>query len=180
MRIGELIGLQWQDIDFFKKTIFIQRNVTRCKSTAPKSRSSKRMVKMTSMLVSALQEHKTRMQSEKIKKEWDKLPEWVFCNEHGGFLNYGNFMDRVWNRTLDKSGLRRRTPHDMSHTYATLRLSKGDSLAEVSQEMEHSTTDITYRTYYTWLPKESRSNIDELDGITPADATIRYLSATSK
>ena len=51
----------------------------------------------------------------------------------------------------------------MRHTYATLRLSKGDSLAEVSKEMGHSTTEITYRTYYKWLPKESRSDIDELD-----------------
>lgn len=34
--------------------------------------------------------------------------------------------------------------------------------------------DITYRTYYKWLPKESRSEIDELDG-----AQIeRNLSAT--
>ncbi len=70
---------------------------------------------------------------------------------------------------MDRSGLRRRTPHDMRHTYATLRLSKGDSLAEVSKEMGHSTTEIIYRTYYKWLPKESRSDIDELD--TQPDAT---------
>ena len=53
----------------------------------------------------------------------------------------------------------------MRHTYATLRLSKGDNLAEVAKEMGHSTPQITYQTYYKWLPKESRSNIDELDGI---------------
>lgn len=87
MRIGELIGLQWQDIHFFNKMIFIQRNVTRCKITTTKSRSSKRMVRMTSMLASVLQEHKTSMKSEKIRKGWAKLPEWVFYNEEGGFLN---------------------------------------------------------------------------------------------
>ncbi|MGV8080315.1 MAG: hypothetical protein AB2L22_09685 [Syntrophales bacterium] len=51
----------------------------------------------------------------------------------------------------------------MRHTYATLRLSKGDPLAEVSKEMGHGTPIITYRTYYKWLPSESRTNIDELD-----------------
>ena len=51
----------------------------------------------------------------------------------------------------------------MRHTYATLRLSKGDSLAEVSKKMGHGNTDLTYKTYYKWLPKESRTNIDELD-----------------
>lgn len=100
-----------------------------------------------------------------MRKGRGNLPEWVFPNNDGGPLNYGNFVNRIWNQAMDKSGLRRRTPHDMRHGYATLRLSKGDSLAEFSKEMGHATTDITYRTYYKWLPKESRPDIDELDGI---------------
>ena len=74
---------------------------------------------------------------------------------------------------MEKSKLRRRIPHDMRHTYTTLQVSKGDSLAEVSKEMGHSKPDITYRTYYKWLPKESRSDIDELDRGTEKDPTIR-------
>ncbi len=69
---------------------------------------------------------------------------------------------------MEKSRLRYRTPHDMRHTYATLRLSKGDSLAEVSKEMGHSSSDITYRTYYKWLPRESLTDIDELDNPRPS------------
>jgi len=38
---------------------------------------------------------------------------------------------------MEKSELRRRTPHYMGHDYATLRLSKGDFLAQVSKEMGH-------------------------------------------
>ena len=113
-----------------------------------------------------------------MKNAWKELPEWVFPNEEGGFLNYGNFVHRVWNKAIEKSKLRRRTPHDMRHSYATLRLSKGDSLAELSKEMGHSNPDITYRTYYKWMPKESRSNIDELDGGLE-NATIRNPSATT-
>jgi len=133
---------------------------------------------MTGQLMETLKQQRQRIKEEKLRKGWDELPEWVFFNEEGGFLNYGNFIYRVWNRAMEKSGLRRRTPHDMRHTYATLRLSKGDSLAEVSKEMGHGTTDITYRTYYKWLPKESLSNIDELDGNWSDDATIRNLYAT--
>ena len=84
MRIGELIGLQRQDIDFFNKTIFVQRNVIRRKTATTKSKSSKRMVRMTSMLASVLQQHKTRMKAEMIKKGWEKLPECIFYNEEGG------------------------------------------------------------------------------------------------
>lgn len=164
LRIGELIGLQWGDIDFFNKLLLVQKNVTRGKVTTPKSRSSKRPVRMTAQLVTVLQEHKAAMKAEKMRKGWASFPEWVFPNEEGGFLSYPNLVHRVWNRAFEKSGLRRRTPHDMRHTYATLRLSKGDNLAEVAKEMGHSTPQITYQTYYKWLPTESRSNIDELDG----------------
>lgn len=163
LRIGEIIGLQWQDIDFFQRLILVQRNITRGKITTPKSRSSRRYVRMTSQLAEILKQHKTRMAERTLKRGWGSMPDWIFTNEDGSPLNYGNFIHRVWNRAMDRSGLRRRTPHDMRHSYATLRLSKGDSLAEVSKEMGHSTTEITYRTYYKWLPKESRSDIDELD-----------------
>jgi integrase len=175
LRIGELIALQWQDVDFHNKLILVQRNVTRGKIITPKSRSSKRSVRMTQQLVNVLKGHRNWMKEETLRQGWGNVPEWIFCNEDAGFLSYPNFMHRVWNRALEKSGLRRRTPRDMRHTYATLRLSKGDSLAEVSKEMGHASTDITYRTYYKWLPRESRSNIDELDGI---DASIRTLSAS--
>ncbi len=162
LRIGEIIGLQWQDVDFFQKLILVQRNITRGKITSPKSRSSRRHVRMTSQLVEVLKQHKKYMMERTLKQGWKSIPDWIFPNEDGSLLNYG-FIYNVWNRAMDKSGLRRRTPHDMRHTYATLRLSKGDSLAEVSKEMGHSTTGITYGTYYKWLPKESRSDIDELD-----------------
>ena len=52
-------------------------------------------------------------------------------------------------------------------------VSKGDSLAEVSKEMGHGSPDITYRTYYKWMPKLSVSNIDELDKRMVENATIR-------
>ena len=129
------------------------------------------MVRMTTNLVEVLEKHRQRIIEEKLRKGWKEIPEWVFVNEIGSFINYGNFMDRYWNRVITLSGLSRRTPHDMRHTYATLRLSKGDSLAEVSKEMGHGNTDLTYKTYYKWLPKESRTNIDELDRRTPTNAT---------
>ena len=118
------------------------------------------------------------MLTKKVKDGWDNVPEWVFFNADGSYLNYGNFIHRIWNKLMEKSKLQRRTPHDMRHTYATLRLSMGDSLAEVSKEMGHGSTDITYRTYYKWMPKLSVSDIDELDKRMLENATIRNLCAT--
>ena len=170
LRIGELLALQWQDIDFRNRLISVTRNIAAGRITTPKSRSGIRQVRMTTQLTNELKRVLKARKEEKLKKGWPEIPEWVFCNDRGKPLNYNNFLKRVWNKAMEKTDLRKRTPHDMRHTYATLRLSKGDSLAEVSKEMGHSSSDITYRTYYKWLPKESRTDIDELDNVQP-DAT---------
>lgn len=168
LRIGELIALQWGDIDLKHKLIRVSRNVAGGRITTPKSKSSIREVRMTTQLMAELETLRIHRKEETIKKGWVDVPDWIFCSEIGGILNADNFRKRVWERAMEKSGLRRRTPHDMRHTYATLRLSKGDSLAEVSKEMGHSSSELTYKTYYRWLPKESRTDIDELDDTQPS------------
>jgi integrase len=163
LRIGELLALQWPNVSFDTKLISVRKNISRGRRTTPKSRSSIRDVRMTSLLLQDLEEHRETLEKEAVLKE-GKLPSWVFPNKLGRRLNYGNFMDRVWNKAMEMTELRRRTPHDMRHTYATLRLLRGHTLAEVSKEMGHASVEITFRTYFKWLPKESHSNIDELDG----------------
>ena len=119
---------------------------------------------MTSYLISALKAHRTNMKQKTLKHGWKNVPEWIWTNSEAQPLNYGNFVNRIWNKAMEKSELLRRTPHDMRHTYATLRLSNGNPLPEVSKELGHSNTQITFNTYYKWMPQESVTNIDKLDG----------------
>lgn len=179
LRIGELMALKWEDVDFINRQIYVQRNFSRGVLTTPKSAASRRFVRTTTQLLEVLESHKIHLKNipKNRFQKWDELPEWVFPNEAGNRINYGNFLNRIWNKAMKLTGLRRRTPHDMRHTYATLRLSNGDSLAEVSKEMGHGSPDITFRTYYKWLPKESRTDIDKLDN-RGSDATKRNLFAT--
>jgi integrase len=169
LRLGELTALQWGDVDFRHRLIRVSRNIAAGRITTPKSHSSVREVRITSQLLQELERLRHRSKEEAMARGWGDPPEWIFYNEIGKPLQADNSRKWVWDRAMEKSGLRRRTPHDMRHTYATLRLSKGDSLAEVSKEMGHSSAEITYKTSYKWLPKESRINIDELDNTQPAD-----------
>jgi integrase len=170
LRLGELIALQWGDTDFMHKLIRVSRNFAAGRITTPKSRSSSRDVRMTNQLLEELKAQRLRYKEEALARGWQTAPEWVFYNGTGVLLNADDFRKRVWDRMMEKSGLRRRTPHDMRHTYATLRLSNGDSLAEVSKEMGHSSAEISYKTYYRWMPKKILTDIDELDNRQP-DAT---------
>jgi integrase len=147
LRMGELVELQWGDIDFHKRILRVQRNVVHGQVTTPKSRSGKRDVRFTRQVAMELQNLRKKRKEDALGNGWGDAPEWVFCNESGNPMDPDNFRKRVWNRAMDKSGLRRRTPHDMRHTYVTLRLSKGDPLAEVAKEMGHSSAQITFQIY---------------------------------
>jgi integrase len=165
LRIGELIGLQRGDVNLFNKVILVRHNITNNRKTTPKSKASVRRVRMTTQLAAIIQRAMKQGKADKLKYGWEQVPEQVFYSpESGNHVNYGNFVYRVWRLALEEAELPHRTPHDMRHTYATLRLSAGHPLAEVSKEMGHSTPNITYRTYYEFLPKESTSDIDILDG----------------
>lgn len=165
LRIGELIALQWGDIDLDQRLLLVQRNITRGKVTTPKSKASRRLVRLTSHAVEALKRHRKVMMEWTLKRGWQNVPEWLFTASDGKPIDYANFSRRVWTKAVAKAGLRRRTCHDMRHTFATMRLSNGDPLAHVSKELGHSTPTLTFRSYYKWMPSESTGNVDDLDGI---------------
>jgi hypothetical protein len=102
-----------------------------------------------------------RVKELRLKNMWNDL-QWPFPNPEGSFYTYSGII-KIWNRTVESSGFRCRTPHDLRHTYAKLRLSMGHPLPEVSKEMGHSTTRLTYETYCKWLPSEASSGISEID-----------------
>ncbi len=64
---------------------------------------------------------------------------------------------------LEKAGLRKIRIHDLRHTYTTLRISKGNNIADVSKQLGHSSMKITLDTYYHWIPGGKKDEVDELD-----------------
>ncbi len=172
LRIGELIGLNVTDLDFVNAVVEVRNNITRGRPTTPKSKTSKRKVRMTAEVEKILKEQIAAVKKESLRKKWGNVPRWVFVNEVGEHINYGNFISRVWNEAIRKSEISRRTPHDMRHTYATMRLSLGHPLHEVAKELGHSTPVITYNTYYKFIPNDSVSNISELDKL-PSKESVK-------
>ncbi len=69
-------------------------------------------------------------------------------------------------KCLEKAGLRRIRTHDLRHTYATLRIAKGDNIADVSKQLGHHSIKITVDLYYHHLPGGSKDEVDGLDADT--------------
>ncbi len=105
-------------------------------------------------------------------KEKTGAPEHVFTNESGKVLSADNWRKRVWWKLLAKAGLRRIRIHDTRHTYATLRLPKGDNITDVSKQLGHSSVKLTLDVYNHWVPGSKESEVDRLDDEVPAPAGL--------
>jgi integrase len=121
---------------------------------------------MSAGLAEVLKVYLTERKKETLRKGWGDLPEWLFYNEDGRMIDINNLRKRVFYKTLEKAKLRRIRIHDLRHTYATLRISKGDNILDVSKQLGHHSVKITLDTYCHWMPGGKKAEVDELDSAT--------------
>ena len=70
------------------------------------------------------------------------MPEWVFVTMNGEPY-HESYIRRLFYKALIKASLRKIRVHDLRHTYATLRISKGDNIADVSNQLGHHSVKFT-------------------------------------
>lgn len=162
MRIGEALALQWGDIDFNGRFIQVRRSDVRGIISTPKSGKSRR-VDMSQQLKEALEIQEAASKKKGLSLGFGGLPEYVFTNETGTIIDKDNWRRRVFNKALKDAKLRTIRIHDLRHTYATLRISKGDNIVDVSGQLGHHSIKLTLDTYTHWLPGEKKGEVDGLD-----------------
>ena len=74
-----------------------------------------------------------------------------------------NFRSRVWSKLLAKAGLRRIRIHDLRHTFASLLIQQGESLAYVKEQMGHHSIRVTVDVYGHLVPGGNKAAVDRLD-----------------
>jgi len=164
MRIGEALALEWGDIDFNGRFVHVQRGLSRKKIETPKTGKTRR-IDMTPHLAETLTAHKIECKKRALAMGLREVPELVFTNSAGGFIDVDNWRRRVFNRALRKAGLRKIRIHDLRHTYATLRIAKGDNIADVAGQLGHADATMTLKIYYHWLPGGKKAEVDALDNL---------------
>lgn len=162
MRLGELLALKPGDLDFNRSFIEVRRNWVKGKITTPKNGKS-RPVDMSKQLKRVLKGYLVDRKKEALKKGWGEPPEWLFYNKVGGVIDISNLRRRVFLKALEKAEVRKVRFHDLRHTYATLRISKGDNLQDVSKQLGHHSVKFTLDVYSHWMPGTKKAEVDELD-----------------
>ena len=66
-------------------------------------------------------------------------------------------------RLLEKAGVRQVRLHDLRHTYASLLIQQGESLAYVQKQLGHSSIQVTVDIYGHLIPGANRAAVDRLD-----------------
>jgi len=162
MRLGELLGLEWGDIDFNGGFLDVRRSFTKGRITTPKNGKSRR-VDMSKQLSETLKTLHVERTKETLAKGWGQVPDTVFVNEEGRRINSFNLRERVFFRCLAKANLRRIRIHDLRHTFASLLIQNNESLAYVKDQLGHHSIQITVDTYGHLVPGANRQAVDRLD-----------------
>jgi integrase len=157
MRQGELLALKWTDVDLEAGKIGVRRTLTRESGHytlgEPKTKRSRRTVKLTRTAAEALRGHLSR-QMDQIDRLGDLYRDQglVFTSDSGGPLNPSNVRNRNLRRLTSKAGLPKIRFHDLRHTCATLLLSRNVHPKIVQEMLGHATVAITLDTYSHVLP----------------------------
>jgi len=90
----------------------------------------------------------------------------VFPSKVGTVIDQSNLTKYQFFPCLERAGLRRFRFHDLRHTFGSLLIQDGASLAYVKDQMGHSSIQVTVDTYGHLIPGADIAWVDRLDSKT--------------
>jgi integrase len=170
MSQGELLGLGWDDVDLEAGTVRVKRTLTLAKGgprlTEPKTRGSRRSIRLTASAVEALRRHREHQEAERTKSNghWEDQS-LVFTTRIGTPIRRAKLHLASWKPLLKRSGLPDIRFHDLRHTCATLLLGKGVHPKIVSEMLGHSSVSITLDVYSHVIPGLGDAAAEAMEGV---------------
>lgn len=163
LRIGEVCGLKWEDIDFAKRELAIRRTVLRIKTglrtevvvQTPKTESSVRVIPLTAEMLLLL----SRLRS---------------TRNNSAFLLTGcarplepRTLQYRFKAFLNRSGLKYRNYHTLRHTFATRSIGKGVDIKTLSELLGHKDIKTTMELYMHPTMQNKRQVIEAVSTMLP-------------
>ena len=133
LRLGELRGLRWEDIDWMRRLIHVRRSYTVNKEGPPKS-GKVRSVPLIDQAARALDELSRR-------EHWTSDEDLVFVNPVGSYVEASALRRRFY-LARDRAGLEAIRFHDLRHTFGTIAV-QAFPLTDVKAFMGHADIQTT-------------------------------------
>ena len=168
MRSGEMVGLKWSDINFFKSEITIKRSRKMGVDGKTKTVSSNRTIDIIDTLLPYL---KSQYKLTATKNTY------VFLNDKQEPLyDIKRIREYAWRDTLKACELDYRPIYHTRHSFATMMLENGegeDGILWISSMLGHTSVAMTLDKYTHYVKKENKKRGQFLKGkIAPIDTEI--------
>lgn len=155
LRVGEILGLRWSDVDFEKRQLRVEQAVYRGQIGSPKTQGSRRSLPIPEYLLEGLASHYSRSGN-------PDGPQLVFQTKNGTPLNDTNLLHRFLKPAGKQIGAPWLSWHTFRRTHATLLQLAGGSLKDAQAQLGHSNPWITAGIYIQPLPAHQREAVENL------------------
>ena len=157
MRRGEIVALQWDDLNMQTGELHICRQATTVRGSihicAPKTKSSIRTVILPPDIVKILAEYKKRVNSR-----------WMFPSPVKEDAPYHpSAVRKVLDRTLERAECKHIRFHDLRHTFATTALANGMDVKTLSAIIGHISSETTLNIYTHITDNMQRSAANKIE-----------------
>jgi integrase len=171
LRRGELIGVQWPDIDLKTGQMHVQHSLQRITGVGMtlaevKTEDSESIVPIPALCVEALLRRQLIQEQEQVTAgaKWKQDDNFVFTSRHGRRLHAEKPI-----RDLKKALVALKLPdvrlHDLRHSTASLLLAKRTPMKVIQAIMRHSSFQITMDLYSHLAPSELKDTAQTMNDI---------------
>jgi integrase len=177
LRRGEVLGLQWEDIDLRAGRLRVQRQLQRFGGrlhlVEPKSDRARRVLDLPQSVVRTLTEHQRSQVVERLKAgaQWDEHG-LVFPTTIGTPLDARSLL-RDFRQVIRKGKLPAIRFHDLRHSCATMLLVQGVPARVVMEILGHSEISLTMNTYSHVAPGLRKDAALRMDDLLTSNRTER-------
>lgn len=172
LRPGEIFALTWDDIDFKKKTIRVDKTVVNTKANgieikpSPKNDSSRRNVTIPEFVINYLKIYKLEQSPQRMNLVIPGIKSEIV---------YNSTINKALKADIKKAGVPSITPHELRHTHATYLISPkpfglGISIKAVSERLGHANSTVTMNTYAHALENMQDAIAEALDDLNTETA----------
>ena len=174
-RRGEIVGLTWEDIDFNKKTLRINKSVQYTKELgifekATKTQTSDRIIYISDITISILKQFRKEQLEKQMKlaNKWEKSKR-IFTTNFGGDM-HPDTPSKILEKIIKKYELKRISFHGLRHTSISLQISSGIQSQIISKRAGHSSITTTHSIYSHFFENEFQDVANKMNNILSLNA----------